>query len=110
MFYRFSMTARVIMCIETLGFEAFGSKTPFLQVLDCHNSPQRAGSSLGELDNRKGGSARPQLATASSYSPQRVNSVAMHCLLASSVVSMLQFSFSSSSLFIKVNPSNQGPN
>jgi hypothetical protein len=23
-------------------FEVFGSKIPFLQVLDCHNSPQRA--------------------------------------------------------------------
>jgi hypothetical protein len=65
MFYRFSMTTRVIICIETLGFEAFGSKTPFLQMLDCHNSPWWAGSLLGELEVRTGGVARLQLATAS---------------------------------------------
>jgi hypothetical protein len=63
------MTTRVIICIETLGFEAFGSKTPFLQVLDCPNSPRRAGSSRGELELRTGGPARPQLATMSVYSP-----------------------------------------
>jgi hypothetical protein len=36
------MTTRVIKCIETLGFEVFGSKTPFLHVLDYHNSLGRA--------------------------------------------------------------------
>jgi hypothetical protein len=59
------MTSRVIICIETLGFEVFGSKTPFLQVLDCHNLPQRAESSLGELDHQNWGFARLELATAS---------------------------------------------
>jgi hypothetical protein len=100
MFYRFPMTTRVILCIETLGFEAFGSKTPFLQVLDCHNSPQRAGSSLGELEVRTGGAARLQLATASSNSPwragslaSRVGSVIAHCLLVLGGVGTLRFSF-----------------
>jgi hypothetical protein len=36
------MITRVIICIEILGFEVFGSKTTFLHVLDCHNSPGRA--------------------------------------------------------------------
>jgi hypothetical protein len=59
----------VQICLETLGFEVFEPKTPFLQVLDCHNSPQRVDSSLGELEGRIGGPARPQLAMASSCSP-----------------------------------------
>jgi hypothetical protein len=57
------------ICLGTLGFEVFEPKTPFLQVLDCPNSPQRAGSLRGELEVRTGGPARPQLATASVYSP-----------------------------------------
>jgi hypothetical protein len=63
------MIKYVQVCLGTLGFEVFEPKTPFLQVLDCHNSPQRAGSSQGELENRTGGPAHPQLATASGYSP-----------------------------------------
>jgi hypothetical protein len=63
------MIIRVMICLGMLGFEDFGSKTPFLEVLDCR-------SSLGELGNRTGGPARPQLATARIYLPQRVSLLA----------------------------------
>jgi hypothetical protein len=109
------MTTRVIKCIKTLGFEAFGSKTPFLQVLDCHNSSQRADCSLGELDPQKGVFTRLQLATASSnsprkleYSPRRVDSAFVHCLLASGVSGGFRLGFSCVVFLQKVNPSNQG--
>jgi hypothetical protein len=59
------MTFRVILHLEILGFEVFGSKIPFLKVLDYHNSLQRAITRHGELGHRTGGPARPQLATAS---------------------------------------------
>jgi hypothetical protein len=76
MFYKFSMTSRVITCIEILGFEDFGSKTPIMQVLDCHYSPQRATSSRGELNLQGGVFSRLQLVAASSYSPWRASSLA----------------------------------
>ena len=60
------------ICSKTLRdtwFEVFGSKIPFLSVLDCPNSPRRAITRHGELDLRMGGPARPQLATASYHSP-----------------------------------------
>jgi hypothetical protein len=50
-------------------FEVFGSKIPFLSVLDCPNSPRRAITRHGELELRMGGFARPQLAMASYHSP-----------------------------------------
>ena len=70
------------ICSKTLRdtwFEVFGSKIPFLSVLDCPNSPQRAITRHGELELRMGGFARPQLVAASCcsppqqiYSPRRV--------------------------------------
>jgi hypothetical protein len=65
------MIHRFKIYFGTLDFDVFGSKKPFLKVLDCHNSSGRAITRHGELDHRTGGSARPQLATTSSYSPQR---------------------------------------
>ena len=50
-------------------FEVFGSKIPFLSVLDCPNSPRRAITRHGKLELRRGGLTRPQLATASYHSP-----------------------------------------
>jgi hypothetical protein len=105
------MTTRVITCIETLGFEAFGSKTTFLQVLDSHNSPQRADCLLGEPDPQEGVFTHLQLATASSnlpseleYSPRRVDSAFVHCLLASGVSGGFRLGLSCAVFLQKVNP------
>jgi hypothetical protein len=60
------------ICSKTLRdtwFEVFGSKIPFLGVLDCHNSPRRAITRHSELEGRTGGPARLLLAMASSCSP-----------------------------------------
>jgi hypothetical protein len=49
------------ICFKTLRdtwFEVFGSKIPFLGVLDCHNSPRRAITRHSKLEGRKGGPAR----------------------------------------------------
>ena len=96
-------------------FEVFGSKMPFLGVLDCPNSPRRVNSSLGELEGRTGGSARLLLAMASSssppqqvHSPRRVSSAIWCCLLVSGRFGDFR-SGSFVQSFIKVNPSNQGP-
>jgi len=34
---------RVKLCFGSLGFEVFELKTPFLQVLNCHNSSRELG-------------------------------------------------------------------
>jgi hypothetical protein len=116
MFYMFSMTTRVIICIETLGFEVFGSKIPFLHVLDCHNSPQRADSSLVELDHQNWGFSRLELATASKVTRlaskvTRLASRQCGSTLVARFRQALAFfkRISLYNLFIEVNPSNQGP-
>jgi hypothetical protein len=43
------MIHRVKIYFGTLDFEVFGLEMPFLQVLDCHNSPGRASTRHGEL-------------------------------------------------------------
>jgi hypothetical protein len=42
------MILRVIIYLEILDFEVFGLKIPFLQVMDCHDSPGRAITRHGE--------------------------------------------------------------
>jgi hypothetical protein len=86
MFYRFPMILRVILYLEILGFEVFGSKIPIVKVLDCHNSPWRAITRHGELGHKTVGPPRLQLATMSScsppthnHSPRRVDSEETHC-------------------------------
>jgi hypothetical protein len=76
MFYKFHMINYVPKYLETLGLRFLGSKIPFLSVLDCHYSPWRAITRHGELEGRMGGTTRPQLATASSYSPRRASLLA----------------------------------
>jgi hypothetical protein len=39
--FQVSMIHRVKINFGSLGFEVFGLEMPFLQVLDCHNSPGR---------------------------------------------------------------------
>jgi hypothetical protein len=97
-------------------FEVFGSKIPFLSVLDCPNSPRRAITRHGELDLRMGGPARPQLATASNHSPpqwnhspRRVRQWESHCFARFRQAWGLAMRFSPWCLFTNVNPSNQGP-
>jgi hypothetical protein len=97
-------------------FEVFGSKIPFLSVLDCPNSPRRANTRHGELELRMGGFARPQLATASNHSPpqrnrspRRVRQWESHCFARFRQAWGLAMRFSPWCPIMKVNPSNQGP-
>jgi hypothetical protein len=55
-------------------FEVFGLKIPFLQVLDCHNSPQQAITRHGEQNGSSGG----LVATNSQW---RVSGAFWYCLL-----------------------------
>jgi hypothetical protein len=116
MFYKFSMASSVMLCIWMVGLEVFGSKTPIMQVLDCHNSPREQAGRHGEYESRVGGVARPELASrakqlAMASDATRLASEFVHQSTTCSPQALL----SSFELvlpvqsFIKTNPSNQGP-
>jgi hypothetical protein len=97
-------------------FEVFGLKIPFLQVLDCHNSPRRAITRHGEQTAHEACFTRLQLAVASYcsppqqiYSPWRVRQSgnSLFCLLLAGMA--FREAVFLRSIFTKVNPSNQDP-
>jgi hypothetical protein len=85
-FYRYFMVLRDMVHFGILGFEVFGSKIPFLRVLDCHNSPRRVTTRHSELDLQNWRFTRhieQLLASPAIHSPWRVRQWgnSLFCLL-----------------------------
>jgi hypothetical protein len=66
------MIHRVKIYFATLDFEVFGLEMPFLQVLDCHNSPGRAITRHGELQATEGICYSPPTHLGEQTAPKRV--------------------------------------
>jgi hypothetical protein len=113
MFHKFPMTSRIILCIRVFGFEAFGSRTLFMQAGLSQLASRASELAMASKTAEPGVLLAPSSPREQCSSPRRVMLLASrarqclrHCLLVSGLVVVLRAGVTRA-VFLKINPSNQ---